>query len=163
MSACHTGAALEGLCYTAGGKPAANQTASFQYYFNTTGSPQLDNGSPAGTLFWRLPVQTDTAPFVEQPLSFQYHLNSNVAAPGFGFDSGSLVGFDDSALFAYSFVDDSTFKPDVRPVPGSYGSKHWYVCWQYLNGYYYQSVGLATTLPPSNPTCKPVEITQELA
>ncbi|KAH7041000.1 uncharacterized protein B0I36DRAFT_311921 [Microdochium trichocladiopsis] len=165
VSACHAGAAIEGLCYSPGGKPTADKAASYEYYFNTTGSPQLDNGSPAGILFWRLPVQINpTTPFAEQPMTFQYSPNSNVAAPLFGFQDGTLVGFDKddgNKLFTYAYVDSSTFQPGVQPTTGSYDYKSWFVCWQYFSGYYYQSVGFATTLPPNNPTCQAVEIVQE--
>ncbi|KXJ97202.1 hypothetical protein Micbo1qcDRAFT_191755 [Microdochium bolleyi] len=169
VSACHAGAAIEGLCYTAG-KPTNLASDPYEYYFNTTtsGGPDVD-GSPTGTLFWRLPVQVnETTPFVEQAMSFQYAPSTNIAAPLFTFQSGTLVGFNTTGLskqlFAYAYADDSKFQPGVRPDIGlSFAIRHWFVCWQYIGaGYYYQAVGFSTTLPPHNPTCQAVEIVREL-
>lgn len=95
-------------------------------------------------------------------MTFTYVPNSNVAAPLFGFEYGTSVGFDnDGKLFTYAYYDDSTFVPQQQPVTGHFAYYQWFICWQYLTGYYYQSVGWAMTLPPQNPTCEPVEIFRE--
>lgn len=143
---------------------------SYVYYFNTTAAADgSSNSVPAkGTLFWRLPVQiNETTPFVEQPMTLQYSPGTNVATPLLGFDYGTQVGFDGDSpqqqrLFVQTWFDDSTFEPGVQPTIGSgYALYRWFVCWQYIGGYYYQSVGFATTLPPNNPTCQAVEILQQ--
>ncbi|KAI1104644.1 hypothetical protein F4804DRAFT_306347 [Jackrogersella minutella] len=163
-SSCHAGAAIEGLCYGAGAIPEGGST-SFEYYFNYSGYTAVDNAQ-VGQLSWKLPyTDGDGNPqSVPQVLGLQYLVNSNVAAPMFGFSSYSMnLGFDaDGKLFGYSYYDDSTFTPGTNPVPSGDGTAlyQWYACWQYFTGYYYQSVGWSVTAPPHNPTCEAVDITQ---
>lgn len=121
--------------------------------------------APTGTVSWKMPyTDGDGNPAsVEQSLGLQYLVNSNVAAPMFGWGTYNTVGFDkDGKLFGTNYFDDSTFTAGTNPVPSGEGIAiyQWYVCWQYFTGYYYQSVGWATTLPPHNPTCEAVDITQ---
>ncbi|KAI0841659.1 hypothetical protein F5Y06DRAFT_260051 [Hypoxylon sp. FL0890] len=161
---CHAGAAIEGLCYSAGALPSSS--TSFQYYFNYTGYTVVD-GAEVGQVWWKLPY-TDSngnTAYAPQTMGLYYPLPiSNVAAPMFGISDVSLsVGFDkDGKLFTWTYYDDATFVPGTSPNPSSEGKAyyHWYVCWQYFTGYYYQSVGWSTTEPPHNPTCEAVDITQ---
>ncbi|KAI2636359.1 hypothetical protein GGS26DRAFT_548778 [Hypomontagnella submonticulosa] len=161
---CHAGAAIEGLCYSAGGLPEGS--TSFQYYFNYTGYNKVGDNE-VGDLIWRLHYtdQDGNAAYVEQVLGLSYQINSNVAAPMFGFNQGNLnIGFDQAKkLFATNYYDDSTFVPGQNPTPNGVGTAYyqWYVCWQYFTGYYYQSVGWTTGGVPHNPTCEPVDIVQE--
>ncbi|KAI1771273.1 hypothetical protein F4818DRAFT_208902 [Hypoxylon cercidicola] len=159
---CHAGAAIEGLCYGEAAAPVGSY--SYQYYFNYTGYNTVGD-SPVGEISWKLPYndQDGNPATVDQVLGLQYQLNSNVAAPMFGWSTSNLFGFDaDKKLFGYSYYDDATFTPGTNPVPSGEGIAYyqWYVCWQYFTGYYYQSIGWATTLPPHNPTCEAVDITQ---
>ncbi|OTB06818.1 hypothetical protein M426DRAFT_318532 [Hypoxylon sp. CI-4A] len=160
---CHAGAAIEGLCYGSGDLPTGS--VSSQYYFNVTGSSTV-NGAPIGVVSWNLPYTgSDGNPAsVPQSLTLQYQLNSNVAAPMFGLGSyGTSLGFDaDGKLFAWAYIDDSTFTPGTNPFPTGEGTAYyqWYVCWQYFTSYYYQSVAWATSSPTHNPTCEPVDITR---
>ncbi|XXH05196.1 hypothetical protein Hte_011621 [Hypoxylon texense] len=163
-SACHAGAAIEGLCLGPTELPVGSY--SYQYYFNTSGSNTAGE-APVGTVSWKLPYTDENGnpATVEQVLGLQYQINSNVAAPMFGWGSSvyNLFGFDaDKKLFGYSYYDDSTFTPGTNPVPSGEGiaNYQWYVCWQYFTGYYYQSLAWSTTSPPHNPTCEPVDVTQ---
>ncbi|KAI1096562.1 hypothetical protein F5B19DRAFT_151455 [Rostrohypoxylon terebratum] len=164
-SSCHTGAALEGLCYGANQVPES-QVAAYQYYFNYTGSPMVDD-DPVGQVVWKLPYidQNGNEAAEPQTLSLQYTLNSNVASTMFGISGdyypAVYVGFDaDDKLFAWNYIDDSTFVPGTSPDPSGVGKAYyqWYVCWIYYTGYYYQAVAWSTTSPPHNPTCQPVDI-----
>ncbi|KAI0115203.1 hypothetical protein F4814DRAFT_418585 [Daldinia grandis] len=160
---CHAGAAIEGLCYNGGALPDG---ISFQYYFNASTYTKVDDND-VGTLVWKLPYNDGSGnqATVDQALGLQFSLNSNVAELLFGFSNYYFnVGFDkDSKLFGWTYIDDSTFVPDERPFPTGNGTAYyqWYVCWQYFTGYYYQSVGWTLAGPPHNPTCTPVNITQE--
>jgi hypothetical protein len=161
ISACHAGAAIEGLCYGAGPAPTGDSLTSSSFYFNYTGYEDVD-GADVGIVSWNLPSGNVSFP---EPMRFIYTPNSNVAAPMFWpDDSGTLVGFDSKGkLFTYSYYDDSTFLPGVQPdssTPKAY--YNWFLCWEYFTGYYYNAVGWATTLPPQNPTCEAIEITQIL-
>ncbi|KAI1376777.1 hypothetical protein F4677DRAFT_73658 [Hypoxylon crocopeplum] len=162
IGSCHAGAAIEGLCYTAGALPEGS--TSFEYYFNYTGYTTVDEDQ-VGLLSWNLHYtdQDGNPSYVAQVMAMQYLLNSNVAAPMFGFGSSSLIGFDkDSKMFGYNYYDDSTFTPGTNPIPSGEGEAYyqWFVCWQYFTGYYYQSIGWTTTGAPHNPTCEAVNITQ---
>jgi hypothetical protein len=161
VSACHAGAAIEALCYAEGPAPTGRSLASTSFFFNYTGYQDV-GGAQVGVVYWNLPLGNQSVP---EPLRFIYAPNSNVAAPMFyPSEDSTLVGFDaDDKLFTYNYYDDSTFVPGVRPDAGeSKAYYNWYLCWQYLSGYYYQSVGWSTTLPPQNPTCQAIDITQVL-
>lgn len=162
-SACHAGAAIEGLCL---GPETPPDSYVYEYYFNTSSYTTVGE-SEVGTIAWKLPYtdQDGNPAVVDQVLGLQYQINSNVAAPMFGWSTYNLWGFDaDGKLFGYTYYDDSTFTPGTNPVPSGEGvaNYQWYVCWQYFTGYYYQSLGWATTSPPHNPTCEAVDVTQVL-
>ncbi|KAI1335156.1 hypothetical protein F5Y15DRAFT_258055 [Xylariaceae sp. FL0016] len=158
--ACHTGAALEGLCYGASAVPSAGDLSS-EFYFNYTDYTQVD-GNYVGILAWNLHAtgENDTEIVVSEGMGLTYQVNSNVAAPQFGFSSTMNIGFDkDNNMFGYSYIDDSTFVAGQQPT-SSEGKAYyqWFVCWQYFTGYYYQSVGWTTGGEPHNPTCEAVTI-----
>ncbi|KAK8068342.1 hypothetical protein PG996_007454 [Apiospora saccharicola] len=160
--ACHAGAAIEGLCFDNGPVPTGSNVNYASFYFNYTGNQEVD-GAEVGFLSWNLPLAGGPVSVVPSPMSFTFVPTSNVAQPMFGTSNvGQSVGFDkDGKLFVYGLLDDSTFQPGTRPVaspPKAYYS--WFACWQSFTGYYYPSIGWATTLPPHNPTCQAVEITQ---
>jgi hypothetical protein len=170
--ACHTGAAIEGLCYTAG---ASNSSStSQQFYFNyTAGQSQNVSGVPTtlGTVVWKLPYTSGSGgiSYEFEGMGLQYQPNSNVAAPLFGpglsFASPFSVGFDsNSVLFGASYIDDSTFVAGVNPSSsaGATANYNFYLCWQYFTGYYYQSVGWVQTQPPHNPTCEAISVTRQM-
>jgi hypothetical protein len=147
----------------AGPKPAT--TTYYAYWFNYTGFTQVD-GADVGFLSWNLPVViNDTDVGVPSTMQLVYQPNSNVAAPLFTYsDQVSLqVGFDaHGKLFVYNYFDDSTFVPGTSPTqfPGT-AYYSWFLCWEYYTGYYYNAVGWAQSLPPHNPTCEAIDITQE--
>ncbi|KAI0887519.1 uncharacterized protein GGS22DRAFT_157358 [Annulohypoxylon maeteangense] len=164
---CHTGAALEGLCYRAGQVPDTN-AQSYQYWFNYTGYTTVDDAQ-VGQLIWKLPYTGGNggSGLLPQVLSLENSVNSNVASTNFGFSGscsqGLSVGFDaDGKLFSWAYIDDSTFTPGTNPFPSGVGKAYyqWYVCWIYYSSYYYQAVAWASSTPPHNPTCQPVEIRQ---
>ncbi|KAI2465522.1 hypothetical protein F4781DRAFT_408876 [Annulohypoxylon bovei var. microspora] len=163
-NSCHAGAALEGLCYSPGEVPAVT-LASYQYWFNYTGYTTVD-GAEVGQVTWKLPYTDQNGNAAEEPqlLGLQYILNSNVASTLFGISSSGInVGFDtDGKLFGWNYYDDSTFTPGTNPAPDGTGKAYyqWYACYIYYTGYYYQAIGWAASLPPHNPTCEPVDITQ---
>ncbi|KAI0481160.1 hypothetical protein GGR56DRAFT_629121 [Xylariaceae sp. FL0804] len=168
-ASCHTGAAQEGLCYTAGSSLPTGNAESYQYYFNYSSYSYGGSGgsSPVvGELVWNLPVTFGNGTQnVSQAMGLEFLVNSNVAAPLFGFDYGMSVGFDeDDKLFGSAYYDDATFVPGVFPESAESGDElqlyQWYLCWQYFTGYYYQSIGWTTAGEPHNPTCEAVSITK---
>ncbi|KAI0180121.1 hypothetical protein GGR52DRAFT_568880 [Hypoxylon sp. FL1284] len=160
-TSCHAGAAIEAVCYGAGGVPEA--TNYTQYFFNYTGYNSVGD-SQAGQVFWNLPyVGENGQALEEQVMNLQYIVNSNVAGAMFGLGVQTLFGFDaDGRMFGYNYYDDTTFTAGTNPAPNGEASAYyqWYVCWQYFTGYYYQSLAWATSTPPHNPTCEPVDVFQ---
>ncbi|KAI1213099.1 uncharacterized protein F4807DRAFT_311314 [Annulohypoxylon truncatum] len=165
-NSCHTGAGMEGLCYGPGQVPESI-VASFEYYFNYTGNTVVDDAQ-VGQVIWKLPYTDSNGNTALEPqtLGLQFTTDSNVASTNFGLGECSSdlnVGFDaDGKLFAWNYIDDSTFTPGTNPVPSGVGKAYyqWYVCYIYYTGYYYQAIGWSATSPPHNPTCQPVDIIQ---
>ncbi|KAK8074118.1 hypothetical protein PG994_005017 [Apiospora phragmitis] len=163
--ACHAGAALEGLCFDNGPAPSGDHVNYGSFFFNYTGNQNMDSAE-VGFLSWNLQLAPGSDPaFVPSAMTFTYSSTSNVAQPLFGASSnagGQSVGFDkDGKMFVYGYQDDSTFEPNVPPKPSQPKAYYnWFVCWQSFTAYYYPSVAWATTLPPQNPTCQAVDITQ---
>jgi len=112
-TACHAGAAIEGLCYAAG-TPEQVDTGA-QFFFNYTGDASVaDNKS--GLLTWNLIYNDDQV--LSQPLGLAYSAGSNVAPAIFGFDGQLSVGFDEEkSLFAVQYGDDSKNTPSKPPKP----------------------------------------------
>jgi hypothetical protein len=160
VSSCHSGAAIESLCI--GPPSAASSTDAYgTYYFNYT-SYSGDPLPPTGVLFWNLPYQGENGPGTEQePLSFLYNLGSNVATPLFEPSEANVqVGFDsDNKLFAVGF-SDSSFTAAKEPNVSYDALYHWEACYQYIEGYYYQSIAWVLAGTPSNPTCGAVNVTR---
>ncbi|KAI0390238.1 hypothetical protein F5Y17DRAFT_73647 [Xylariaceae sp. FL0594] len=157
-SACHAGAALEGLCYYTG--PIAKDDISSQFYLNYTDN-QAVGPYQSGQLFWNLPFNGDQV--VAQPFYLGYSPSTNVAPAYFGFsDDYFAVGFDaKKSLFAVKYSDDSKNVPETRPAYTNPVPQYsWALCWQTTGGYYYHSIAWIQTGAPHNPTCEPVKITK---
>jgi hypothetical protein len=161
LTACHAGAAIEGLCL--GGKTAPNATTTYAtYYYNYTtydGTP-----SDSGVLIWNLPYTGPNGTAIEsESMTLGYNPGSNVAFPLFEPSyTNTQVGFNGTELFIPSPYDDSTFTPGKYPTStGVQQLKNWYVCWGWVGGYYYQAVAWVTAEAPHNPTCQKVCIEKE--
>ncbi|KAI0166076.1 hypothetical protein GGR57DRAFT_4852 [Xylariaceae sp. FL1272] len=114
-SSCHTGAAIEGLCY---GTAAPEGSEYGEYYFNYTGYTKVDDND-VGYITWNLPYNSGngTTLHVSQAMGLTFQVNSNVAEPQFGFNNYFNVGFDeDDKLFAYAYYDDATFEAGQFPT-----------------------------------------------
>ncbi|KAI1268289.1 hypothetical protein F5Y18DRAFT_374548 [Xylariaceae sp. FL1019] len=159
-SSCHTGAGIEGLCY---GTADPEGSEYEEYYFNYTGYTKVDDND-VGYVTWNLPYNSGngTTQHVSQSMGLLYQVNSNVAAPQFGFGTYFNVGFDDDdKLFAYAYYDDATFEAGQFPNTTEGAAYYqWAVCYQYFTGYYYQSIAWITGGEAHNPTCESVDITR---
>ncbi|KAI1180400.1 hypothetical protein F4777DRAFT_314390 [Nemania sp. FL0916] len=163
-SSCHTGAGISGFCYGVGeAPPPAN---SIEYYFNYTGNNAVGDYQ-VGTLVWNQPYTGEDGPaLASQGMGLTYLVNSNVAAPMFGYSQTDfLVGFDsEGELFGYAYINDANFVsgqfPSGTDAYNPTALYQWAVCYQYFTGYYYQSVAWIQAGAPHNPTCEPVTITK---
>lgn len=154
LSACHEGAAIEGLCL--GGKLSST---SVTYTFNTSSDATPDPIlGPAGTVNYELRGGNFN---LSSPLEITSPVTSNVAVPLFTPGLGSTsVGFDsENRLFVFSYIDDTVSPPEYK-VQGFY---RWYVCLTNA-GYTYTTLAwVVGPHSPENPSCVKVEVKRVFA
>lgn len=159
LGACHSGAAIEGLCLSGTAATGSYNT----FYLNYTQYNDVD-GQPTGPLVWNLQANSENGIITEsEPLTFLYQPGSNVAVPLFYPDEPNVfLGFDSSNnMFVVSSYDDSTFTSTSYPiVTGPTALYQWFACYTYVEGYYYHSLAWVTAGPPHNPTCEAVTVTR---
>lgn len=164
LSACHAGAAVEGLC---AGPYSPNSTITYSdtFYFNSSLNDAFS--WEAGQVVWNLPISgLPDVDHLSQPLGLGFqNLGSNVQFPLFQPGYSSLtVGFgEDKKLFVPNYGgDDSLNTPNDRPpTTDVVNLSNWHVCWGAVGGYYYQALAWVTTGAPHNPTCVKVDIERE--
>ncbi|KAK8065531.1 hypothetical protein PG997_012278 [Apiospora hydei] len=154
----HAGAAIEALVYVSG---PANGTSQEYYYDYQSYNPETGEVFQPGYIVWQLPLSgANGTTYVPEALTIESRGNwaSNVAPAMFypGTDGGAAVSFYDEGYGANHSVyltgrDDSGYT-DQRPEQGPYVG----------GGYWYQTVSWVFALPPSNPTCLPVNLAMEL-
>ncbi|KAK8034906.1 hypothetical protein PG993_009901 [Apiospora rasikravindrae] len=168
----HAGAAIEALVYVAG---PANGTSQEYYYDYLSYDPATGEVYQPGYIVWQLPlVGSNETTYVPEALTIESETNwaSNVAPAMFypGNASGAAVSFYDEGADANHSVyltgrDDSGYteaRPEQGPGP-IVDATNWHLCYQYVGGgYWYNTVSWVFSLPPSNPTCRPVNLALEL-
>jgi hypothetical protein len=155
LSACHEGAAIEGLCLS--GPPLKNATYQ-QFQFNSSAQPfsGIDPkiGEP-GYLTFELRGGNFN---LSSPMGLTYNPASNVAVPEFTPSESSLtlVAFDEcSKMNIQGYVDDRTNPPTLNKVTAYY---RWYVCRTYV-GYLYTTLAwVMGDHSPQNPSCVKVDV-----
>ncbi|RYP75534.1 hypothetical protein DL770_007387 [Monosporascus sp. CRB-9-2] len=165
--ACHTGAAMEGLCYIEG--PVDESSNYNQFYFDY-GSYSPDTGEvyQPGWLSWLLHYTDQNGEPATQPspLEFYPSWGSNVAVGQFSpSESWTSIGFveDTMKLYMPGGYDDSSFNETYpNPVQTQGNLMNWHLCYQFAGSYYYRSISWVFTNPPQNPSCEPVDLTLEL-
>lgn len=149
LSACHEGAATEGLCIVPKSSEPPNP-ASTQYRLNYTAAT---TPSPVtGTVGY---ITFDLPGVFQEPLLFSYSPSTNVAVPLFVPEqSGTPFGIlDDGTVVVPGYIDDS-----VSPI--EYGTvkayDRWVVCNTYV-GYQYQTLAWVMGKGEAqNPSCQVV-------
>ncbi|KAI0879874.1 uncharacterized protein GGS22DRAFT_176619 [Annulohypoxylon maeteangense] len=162
-AACHAGAAIEGLCYSAGSTPPAGSVTEF--YFNYT-AYNSDTGAPLqpGWVTYLLSAGSGNGTItVPSSMRFIPNFGSNVLTALIypSVEDGTPVYFhpDNGTLYIAGGYDDSQFNatyPDPVPTLGNLTNFH--VCDQFTGGYYYESLAWVSTLPPRNPSCQAVDV-----
>ncbi|KAK7967527.1 uncharacterized protein PG986_001804 [Apiospora aurea] len=172
----HAGAAIEALVYVSG---PANGTSQEYYYDYQSYNPETGEVFQPGYIVWQLPLSgVNGTTYVPEALTIESRGNwaSNVAPAMFypGTDGGAAVRFyDDEGAGAganhsvYLTGRDDSGYTDQRPEQGPgplVDATNWHLCYQYVGGggYWYQTVSWVFALPPSNPTCLPVNLALEL-
>jgi len=159
LTACHEGAAIEGLCVGSAYDPPEPYYA--QYAFNVSSYPYTGNKTigETGYLTWELQASNIN---VSEPLNFQYNTLSNVAVPLFyPSDQNSIpVAFDENDLLnIQGYLDDTT----VPATENTVALYRWYVCTTNA-GYTYTTLAWALgKYPPENPTCVKVDVKRVFA
>ncbi|KAH8889303.1 hypothetical protein GQ53DRAFT_766988 [Thozetella sp. PMI_491] len=156
LTACHAGAATEGLCVDPATQPPSAASNSSIFYFNQTSSG--GSLSPTGTLTWNLPVGgSDRSTAVSEPLTLLLdNPGSNVVVPLFlpTANTNTAFGFDSNSTLYIEAINDSNSKKGQQPVQQTVKLYHWYICWAMTGGYYYNSLAWVTAGTPHNPTCQ---------
>ncbi|KAE8443307.1 hypothetical protein EG329_002023 [Mollisiaceae sp. DMI_Dod_QoI] len=149
LSACHEGAAIEGLCL--GGSLTST---SVQYTFNTSSDATPDPVlGPAGSLNYELRGGNFN---LSSPLTIPVNPISNVAVPLFTPGEGTTsVGFDgENKLFVFGYTND-TVSPPTYETKAYY---RWYVCLTNA-GYTYTTLAwVVGPGSPENPSCVKVDV-----
>jgi len=152
LTACHEGAAIEGLCLG-----AKNPTSNlFSYNFNTTDDGAASNSTIGAPGYLTYLLHGGNFNFSE-PLELSYNPITNVAVPLFTpADSGTAVAFDShNRLNLQGYLDDRTY-PLTYDSTGAY--YRWYVCDTDV-GYTYKTLAwVMGEFRPENPTCVKVDV-----
>ncbi|KAI8625123.1 hypothetical protein F5Y19DRAFT_451756 [Xylariaceae sp. FL1651] len=160
-SACHAGAAIEGLCYEAG--PAV--AGAYEFYYNYSAySPDTGEVFQPGWIVWNLPYNGNLTE--SETMLLQPNPGSNVEVALFEPGYGTYVSFDESGrVYISGGYDDSHFNATPPVSPPSLGNlTNFHLCYQYTGtGYYYHSISWVTTPPARNPSCQPVDLILESA
>lgn len=167
----HAGAAIEALVYLAG---APNGTSQ-EYYYDYSGyNPETGAVFQPGSIVWQLPlVGENGTTYVPEALTFNSGVNyaSNVQPAMFypGDSGGAYVSFHDDGADAnhtvYLTGSDDSKNTATRPEQGAdyVNVTNWHLCWQYVGGgYWYETVSWVYSQPPSNPSCRAVNLALEL-
>lgn len=146
LSACHEGAAIEGLCLT---PPSTSEYLHFTY--NTS---SYDPSATSGLLTWLLPAGNLN---VSSSMRLSYGPASNVATPViFPNDiDGTFVNFT-----AENQLGIKSYQDDTKPLP-NYGEEtvfRWYACMTYYGYLYHTLAWVMGKGEPQNPTCQKVEV-----
>ncbi|SMQ55795.1 unnamed protein product [Zymoseptoria tritici ST99CH_3D7] len=145
LSACHEGAAIEGLCIS--------DPAGSTFQFNTTTGQSEPN---VGTITYKLDAGTVQPSY---GLTFLYSPSSTLAHAQFGgIGQEQQFGFDkDNKLYVPTYYDESVYPP--KSLGSSKPEYHWYLCNYNYAGYGYQSLNWAVgDAKPKNPTCAKVDV-----
>ncbi|KAI2601813.1 hypothetical protein GGR54DRAFT_634490 [Hypoxylon sp. NC1633] len=163
-AACHAGAGIEALCYASG----AISSAVTEFYFNYT-SYNPDTGAPSqpGWITYLLKAgSTNGTITVPSSLRFYPSFGSNVMSGLIypSVDDGTSVYFypENGTLYVNGGYDDSRFNTTYPvPAPSLGNLTQFHLCYQFVGGYYYNSISWVSTQPPHNPSCQPVDLTLE--
>lgn len=158
-TACHAGAAFEGLCYNAAGTGVPGPYDHF--YLNST-SPNATDGS----LIWELPftAQDGTITYYPSAMELLFDLGGNVAVAQFRLGTeGIFVSLYPNGTFYFPGGVDDSANNATEPAPFSYRGDltNWNLCYQVTGFYYYYSLGWVSTQPAQNPSCEPVQLSAE--
>jgi len=156
LTACHEGAAIEGLCVG-----TALTSTSVTYNFNTSISDVTYDPSigEAGYVTYSLVGGN----FVESETMILYYTpTTNVALPLFepveADEDGIAVAFDEEGKMNIQGYENDTTFPVTEGTTAYY---RWWVCETYYEGYTYQTLAWVMGVSePENPTCVKVDVLQ---
>ncbi|KAF2465393.1 uncharacterized protein BDR25DRAFT_239524 [Lindgomyces ingoldianus] len=159
LSACHEGAAIEGLCLSNSisiSQPESIAPGTFTFnYSDSVVTPNVTLGSP-GYLTYLL--QGSNFNFSE-PMGLYVNPTTNVALPLFypGDNLATVVSFDESNLMnIQGYIDDTKSPAAVGNITAYY---RWYSCTTYYTGYTYVMLSwVLGAREPQNPTCIKVNV-----
>ncbi|KAI1363359.1 hypothetical protein F5Y08DRAFT_354417 [Xylaria arbuscula] len=152
---CHAGAAAAGLCYV----DREDDENLKLYYFNYSTDA---TGDRAGALTFNMEFQksngTETMPFAAK-LRANPGSNMQVVIFGPGLEEDSVFSAGDDGKFFISGLRDDSHWGEKQPAFGGHMDlQRFYLCWQWVGFYWRRSIAWASSLPPQNPSCEPVNV-----
>ncbi|KAI0867592.1 hypothetical protein GGS24DRAFT_273794 [Hypoxylon argillaceum] len=158
VKACNAGVAQEGLCYDSSQVP---EDSSFYQFYHEAG---LDAKSRrASYLVFNLLVKAESGlQSLPSAVRLEPTLGSNVNVAFIPVGVNKPTPFSVAAngsVYATGLADDRSWN-ETRPEPDGADRQaaNFQVCWQWVGAYWYHAIGWATSLPPQNPSCEPVDL-----
>lgn len=160
LSACHEGAAIEGLCLG----PVYDASTAPTYTFNSStydlANPPANGGGAVGIVIYQLPVSGLPTPTEPEGLTLVYNPISNLALPFFepGTDNVIYFSFDaDNKLNLQGVLDNGNTTEEEQTVV----AYNWQICTTFNAGYSYTALAwIVGGGVANNPTCSPVNVTR---
>ncbi|KAI0509575.1 hypothetical protein F5B22DRAFT_657961 [Xylaria bambusicola] len=154
---CHIDADDVALCYA----EKADDKSLNQFYFNY--SIDATNGVRIGAVTLNLNVTTanDTKSYPSF-LIFRSGPGTNmqlVHIPAGGSLFEIMSAKDNGVIYISGQRDDRNWN-ETQPYKfvGDFDVDRFFLCWQWIGYYWRQSIAWASSLPPQNPSCKPVDL-----
>ncbi|TGJ78927.1 hypothetical protein E0Z10_g9839 [Xylaria hypoxylon] len=154
--ACHAGAANEGLCYV---EQAPKDYDFYHFYYNYT----IDgNGIKKGIIIYMLDYNgSPNSGHLDSAVRLEPELGSNLnlAFIPAGVERPTIFSVGDDGKFYISGLRDDRASNETQPeFGGNRDLANFHLCWQWVEFYWLYSIAWATTLPPQNPSCQPVDL-----
>ncbi|KAI1307546.1 hypothetical protein F5Y03DRAFT_394081 [Xylaria venustula] len=153
---CNAGTGGKGLCYY--DHVPVNYIVS-QFYYNYS----IDNfGTRSGIITYNLnlKVLNDTQ-LLHLGMQLQGAPGSNINPAGISPDleDSDTFWIDDNDNFYIGNIQDDTYWNETTPsIRGDRNLSNFHLCWQWVGSFWHYSISWATTLPPQNPSCQPIDL-----
>ncbi|KAI0975515.1 hypothetical protein F4678DRAFT_273012 [Xylaria arbuscula] len=153
---CNGGSGGKGLCYDE--KVPGNYLLS-RFYYNYS----IDTyGTRLGIITYNLnSTSPKDAPALHLGVQLQGSPGSNInpASISPDLENSNTFWVDDNDKFYIGNIRDDTYWNETAPsFRGDRNLSNFHLCWQWVGSYWRHSVAWATTLPPQNPSCQPVDL-----
>jgi len=155
VGACHAGVGEEGLCYSE--RIVADYAFAFFYDHNA------HLAHPGGSIAFMLPW--DKPRYIPSAVELRPLMGSNVhhALIPMGYQRPTMFALGENNTLYIPAVWDDSHANGTHPYwdEDQKDLSNFYLCWQWIELYWWYSVAWVATHPPHNPSCEPVTLTLE--